>query len=403
VGPAAAAAEAAPRGMEALTLFLALRVFASGCAALTGIEAVSDGVPTFRTPEAHNARQVLAALGLILILLFVGITFLVYVFHVVPVAGETTNSQLARLVFGQSPLYYLVQGVTALILVLAANTSFADFPRVASFLARDGFVPRQFANRGDRLAYSNGILILTVLSVGLLIVFHGDTHALIPLYAVGVFLSFTLKQASMVRYWLRRRQPGWVSGMSVQAVGATATGLVMVIIAVTKFTHGAWIVVVLIPTLVVAFVTVRRHYDQVARQLSIDGSAVEEPPLTAHTVLVLVGDVHRGVLRAIRYARALSEDARGVYVEIMPEQIRRVEERWGRFAGGCRSWCFARPTGRWRGRSSSTSITSSGRRRTSSSRSSCRNSSRLAGGSICSITRRRCSSRARYSSGRASS
>jgi amino acid transporter len=333
MGPAAGVADAAPHGTEALTLFLALRAFASGCAALTGIEAVSDGVPAFRPPEALHARQVLAALGLILIVLFVGVTFLVYVFHVVPVAGETTNSQLARLVFGQSPLYYLVQAVTALILVLAANTSFADFPRVASFLARDGFVPRQFANRGDRLAYSNGILILTVLSVSLLVVFHGDTHSLIPLYAVGVFLSFTLKQASMVRYWLRRRQPGWVSGVSVQAVGATATGLVMVIIAVTKFTHGAWIVVVLIPALVVAFVTVRRHYDQVARQLSTDG-VVPESPLTAHIVLALVGDVHRGVLRAIRYARALSEDARGVYVEITPEQTRRVEERWGRFGAG---------------------------------------------------------------------
>jgi amino acid transporter len=333
-GEAGPAAEAGGPGVEALTLFLALRAFASGCAALTGIEAVSDGVPAFRTPEAQNARQVLAALGLILIVLFVGLTVLVYVFHVVPVAGETTNSQLARRVFGLSPFYYLVQGVTALILVLAANTSFADFPRVASFLARDGFVPRQFANRGDRLAYSNGILILTVLSVGLLVVFQGDTHALIPLYAVGVFLSFTLKQASMVRYWLgRRRQRGWVAGVSVQAVGATATGLVMVIIAVTKFTHGAWIVVVLIPALVVAFVTVRRHYDQVARQLSIDGAEVE-PPLTAHVVLVLIGDVHRGVLRAVRYARALSADARGVYVEITPEQTRRVEERWGRFAAG---------------------------------------------------------------------
>ena len=163
--------------------------------------------------------------------------------------------------------------------------------------------------------------------------FHGETHALIPLYAFGVFLSFTLKQASMVRYWVRRRQPGWVSGVWVQAVGATATGLVMGIIAVAKFTHGAWIVVVLIPTLVVAFVAVRRHYDQVARQLSIEGTAVE-PPLTAHTVLVLVGDVHRGVLRALRYARALSEDARGVYVEITLEQTRRVEERWGRYARG---------------------------------------------------------------------
>ena len=334
-GPPAEAVAGGGSVTEALTLFLVLRAFASGCAALTGIEAVSDGVPAFRAPEAQNARQVLAVLGLILIVLFVGITFLVYVFHITPAHGETTNSQLARYVFGLSPFYYLVQGVTTLILVLAANTSFADFPRVASFLARDGFVPRQFANRGDRLAYSNGILILTVLSVSLLVVFRGDTHALIPLYAVGVFLSFTLKQSSMVRYWLhRRRQAGWLSGVAVQSIGASVTGLVMIIIAVTKFTHGAWIVVVLIPMLVVAFVTVRRHYDQVARQLSIDGSVEPEPPLTAHTVLVLVGDVHRGVLRALRYARALSENARGVYVEITPEQTRRVEERWGRFAGG---------------------------------------------------------------------
>jgi amino acid transporter len=316
-----------------LTLLLALRAFASGCAALTGIEAVSDGVPAFRPPEAQNARQVLAALGLILIVLFVGITSLVYAFGIVPVTGETTNSQLARLVFGETPLYFLVQGVTAVILILAANTSFADFPRVASFLARDGFIPRQFANRGDRLAYSNGILILTALSIGLLVAFHGDTHALIPLYAVGVFLSFTLKQSSMVRYWVRRRGPGWPSGVMVQGVGAMVTGIVMVVIAATKFTQGAWIVVVLIPTLVVAFTVVRRHYDQVARQLSVDGAA-PEPPLTAHSVLVLIGDVHRGVLRALRYARALSPDARGVYVEITAEQTRRVEERWSRFADG---------------------------------------------------------------------
>jgi amino acid transporter len=326
------APESGPLWADELTLLLALRAFASGCAALTGIEAVSDGVPAFRPPEAQNARQVLAALGLILIVLFVGITSLVYAFGIVPVAGETTNSQLARLVFGETPLYFLVQGVTAVILVLAANTSFADFPRVASFLARDGFIPRQFANRGDRLAYSNGILILTILSAGLLVAFHGDTHALIPLYAVGVFLSFTLKQSSMVRYWLRRGGPGWPSGVAVQGVGATVTGVVMLVIAATKFAQGAWIVVILIPVLVVAFTVVRRHYDQVARQLSVEGAA-PEPPLTAHTVLVLVGDVHRGVLRALRYARALSPDARGVYVEVTAEQTRRVEERWGRFAG----------------------------------------------------------------------
>ena len=385
-GPAAAEAEG--RGVEALTLFLALRAFASGCAALTGIEAVSDGVPAFRTPEAQNARQVLAALGLILIVLFVGITVLVYVFHVVPVAGETTNSQLARRVFGLSPFYYLVQGVTALILVLAANTSFADFPRVASFLARDGFVPRQFANRGDRLAYSNGILILTVLSVGLLVVFQGDTHALIPLYAVGVFLSFTLKQASMVRYWLGRRRRGWVAGVSVQAVGATATGLVMVIIAVTKFTHGAWIVVVLIPALVVAFVTVRRHYDQVARQLSIDGAearaAPDRPRRAGARRRRPPGRAPRGALRP----RALDRRAGRVRRDHAGADPARGGALGAVRGPGCRSWCSARRTARWRGRSSSTSITSSAGPPTSSSPSSFRNSSRRAGGSTCSTTRR---------------
>jgi amino acid transporter len=318
---------------DELTFLLALRAFASGCAALTGIEAVSDGVPAFRAPEARNARQVLAALGLILIVLFVGITFLASAFAIVPVEGETINSQLARRVFGDSLVYYLVQGVTTLILILAANTSFADFPRVASFLARDRFLPRQFANRGDRLAFSNGILILAVVSVLLLVGFRGQTHALIPLYAVGVFLSFTLKQASMVRYWLSRRGPGWWAGVSVQAVGATVTGLVMVIIAVSKFAHGAWVVVVLIPLLVLVFLAIHRHYAEVARQLSIEGVSPDAtpPPLIA---LVLIGDVHRGVLPALRYARALSAGARAVYVETDPEATRRLEDRWGKWGSG---------------------------------------------------------------------
>ena len=331
-GPGAVAGP--PAGwFGAVSLFLVLRAFASGCAALTGIEAVSDGVPAFRTPEAKNARQVLAALAVILIVLFVGITVLAAGFGIAPVEGETTNSQLARRVFGDNPLYYLVQGVTALILILAANTSFADFPRVASFLARDRFIPRQFANRGDRLAFSNGILILTALSVLLLIVFHGDTHALIPLYAVGVFLSFTLKQTSMVRYWLRRRTAGWISGVLVQGTGATVTGFVMVVIALTKFAHGAWIVVVLIPLLVLVFVAIHRHYEAVAVQLSIDGVTPDVTPASV-TVLMLLGDVHRGVLPALRYARALSPSARAIYVESDAEHTRRFEERWGIWGSG---------------------------------------------------------------------
>jgi amino acid transporter len=335
-GPAPSAAGARPEAAapgEALTLFLVLRAFASGCAALTGIEAVSDGVPAFRVPEAHNARVVLAMLGTILMVLFLGITFLANAFGLSPVEEETLNSQLARRVFGGGSFYFLVQGVTTLILVLAANTSFADFPRLAFFMARDRFLPRQLANRGERLAFSNGILILGLASVLLLVAFRGDTHALIPLYAVGVFTSFTLKQSAMVRYWLRRRGPGWVPGVGVQGVGAAATGLVMVVIASTKFTHGAWIVLALIPILIGMFLSIHRHYGDVARQLSVEGDLPERSRLR-HTVLVLVGDLHRGVLPALEYAQALSPNARAIYVEMDPDATRRLEDRWGKWGQG---------------------------------------------------------------------
>ncbi|MGH7321280.1 MAG: APC family permease [Candidatus Rokuibacteriota bacterium] len=317
-------------GAQELTLFLSLRAFASGCAALTGIEAVSDGVPAFRPPEARNARAVLVGLGVILTVLFLGITFLANAFDVLPVEGETITSQLARRIFGSSVLYYVVQGVTTLILVLAANTSFADFPRLAWFMARDRFLPRQFANRGDRLAYSNGIIILAILSALLLVLFRSDTHALIPLYAVGVFMSFTLSQSSMVRHWLTARGAGWAWRAALNGLGAVATGVVMLIIATTKFTHGAWIVIVLLPILISVFLAIHRHYDEVARQLSIEGSDPERPP-APHTVLVLIGDVHRGVLPALDYARALSPNARAVYVELDPDATRRLEDRWGKW------------------------------------------------------------------------
>jgi amino acid transporter len=323
----------AVEGVHALTIFLALRAFASGCAALTGIEAVSDGVPAFRRPEAANARGVLVWLGVILVSLFLGITFLANAFGIVPMEGETVASQLARRVFGDSVLYYFVQAVTTLILVLAANTSFADFPRLSFFLARDRFLPRQFANRGDRLAYSNGIIILAVLSAILLVAFRGDTHALIPLYAVGVFVSFTLSQSSMVRYWFRVRRPRWPARAALNAVGAAATGLVMLIIATTKFTHGAWIVTLLIPCLVFLFLAIHRHYDAVARQLSVESVEPRLPP-AGHTVLVLVGDVHRGMLPALEYAQALSPSARAIYVELDPDYTRRMEDRWGKWGSG---------------------------------------------------------------------
>ena len=321
-----------PPGLEGVGLFLFLRAFASGCTALTGVEAVSDGVPAFKAPESHNARMVLTVLGVILIVLFLGITFLAYDFGITPRHEETVVSQLARHVFGGGALYFEIQAVTMLILLLAANTSFADFPRLSFFLARDRFIPRQFATQGDRLVFSNGILILSGLAALLLVIFGGDTHALIPLYAVGVFLSFTLSQASMVRRWLRLKEEGWWWRWWLNAIGALVTGLVMITIAATKFTHGAWIVVLLIPALVAVFVMVHRHYEEVAVQLSLD--AFSPPPPMTNTVLVLVGDIHRGVIKAIQYAQTLSPNAKAVFVETDPERTRRLEEKWGRYGMG---------------------------------------------------------------------
>ena len=321
-----------PPGLEGVGLFLFLRAFASGCTALTGVEAVSDGVPAFKPPESHNARIVLTWLGVILIVLFIGITFLAYDFGIAPRHEETVVSQLARHVFGSGAFYFEIQAVTMLILLLAANTSFADFPRLSFFLARDRFIPRQFATQGDRLVFSNGILILSGLAALLLVIFGGDTHALIPLYAVGVFLSFTLSQASMVRRWIRLKEEGWWWRWWLNAVGALVTGLVMLTIAATKFTHGAWIVVLLIPTLVAVFVMVHRHYEEVAVQLSLD--AFSPPPPMTNTVLVLVGDIHRGVIKAIQYAQTLSPNAKAVFVETDPERTRRLEEKWGRYGMG---------------------------------------------------------------------
>ena len=330
-GPAQAMRSVSPDTHE-LTLFLVLRAFASGCAALTGVEAVSDGVPAFKPPEARNARVVLAWLGVILISLFMGITFLTRHYGLTPLPEETIVSQLARQIVGEGLVYYFLQASTMLILVLAANTAFADFPRLSFFLARDGFLPRQFGTRGDRLVFSNGILILGGTAALLLVVFGGSTHALIPLYAVGVFLSFTLSQASMVRRWLVRREPGWRWRWWVNAVGAATTGLVVMVITATKFTHGAWVVVLLIPLLVMMFVSIRRHYADVAGQLSLEGYTM--PPPMQHTVLVLVGDLHKGVIHALQYAQTLAPSVKGVYVELDPDKTRRLEEKWIKWGMG---------------------------------------------------------------------
>ena len=318
--------------VAALSAFLIFRAFASGAVALTGIEAVADGVTAFKPPEVVNARAVLAVLAVIMTVLFVGTTVLADLYDVIPQAHETVVSQLARQVFGGGIIYYYIQGVSMLILVLAANTAFADFPRLAFFMARDGYLPRQFSNRGDRLVFSNGVVMLTVVAGGLIVVFDGDTHALIPLYAVGVFTSFTLSQASMVRRWLRLRPPRWPWRVAISTLGAVTTGTVLVVVAATKFLDGAWIVIALIAILIMTFVAIRRHYEDVAGQLSLEGYGTPEE--MSHTVLVLVGDLHRGVVEALQYARTLSPGAKAVYVETDPERTRRLEEKWGRHGLG---------------------------------------------------------------------
>jgi amino acid transporter len=320
---------------EALTWFLVLRAFSSGCTAMTGTEAISNGIPAFRPPESRNAAITLGWMAVILGTFFVGLTVLAGRLGVVPMPEETVVSQIARRLHGTGLFYYAIQAATALILVLAANTSFADFPRLSSLLARDRYVPRQFANLGERLVFSNGIMVLGTMAAILLVIFGGETHALIPLYAVGVFISFTLSQSGMVRRWWRLRQAGWRHRALINGLGALATGVVTLVIAATKFAHGAWIVVLVVPTLVAAFLTMRRHYDDVAEQLSLESLAA--PPDIRHTVLIVVGDLHIGVVRAVQYAKTLAAATvavRAVFVETDPAKTARLEEKWARWGLG---------------------------------------------------------------------
>lgn len=318
------------QAMHELTWFLVLRAFASGCTALTGVEAISNGVQAFRAPESRNASVTLIWMTAILGSLFVGITFLANHYHLGPLEGETVVSQLAREIFNEGLLYYFLQAATACILIMAANTSYADFPRLSSLLARDGYLPRQMINLGDRLVFSNGIFILGVLSSILLIVFGGSTHALIPLYAVGVFLSFTLSQAGMVKHWLRDRPRGWQRGIVINSISAVSTAAVLVVITSTKFTHGAWIVLVLLPTVVFIFGRIQRHYRLVTAQITLRHFPVIRP-VSKHTVVVPVSGLYRQILPAWQYAKALSDDVRAIYIDLNPETTATLRAAWDKW------------------------------------------------------------------------
>jgi amino acid transporter len=312
---------------KTLTLLLLLTAFANGCTAMTGVEAVSNGVPAFRKPESHNAAATMAAMAVLAIVMFLGVTVLAHAYHIVPSESETVLSQIARGVFGGRGLpYYLLQIGTMSILVLAANTAYADFPRLSSILARDRFLPRQLMSQGDRLAFSNGILGLSGFAALLLVIFHGDTHALIPLYMIGVFVSFTLSQAGMVVRWRKLRTPGWHMSAFINGLGAIVTGLVLLVVAITKAPEGAWIIILLIPVHVFFFKASKRHYDEVASQLTMRGFSVEGQ--RHNTVLIPVSGVQRAVVGALDYARTLSTDVRAIYVGIDATATEAMEREW---------------------------------------------------------------------------
>jgi amino acid transporter len=340
-------------GVQTLTPFLILHAFANGTSALTGVEAISNGITAFKEPRTRNAGVTLIWMAVILGTLFMGISFLARHIGAVPSEYETVISQLARTSFGgKGVLYMATIAATSVILIMACNTSFAGFPRLTAMMAADGFLPRQFTYRGSRLVYSRGIVALSAIAALLIIGFNASVTALIPLYAIGVFLAFTLSQAGMARRWWKigRLQPGqevkepgstlvyesgWKLKMLINGFGAVCTAVVMIVFSVTKFFEGAWIVLLLIPLLVVMLKQIYRHYETLAESLSLDSFA-EPPPEPRHRVILPISAVHQGTLAALRYAQMLSDDVTAVHVSIDPEEAEKVREQWELYGKGVR-------------------------------------------------------------------
>jgi amino acid transporter len=314
-----------------LGIFILLKGFSSGAVALTGVEAISNGVPAFRRPESKNAAATLVWMGIILGTLFMGVQVLAHRLGPYPSEKTTVMSQLGTAVFGSGTvLYVILQFATAAILTLAANTAYADFPRLSSIIAHDGYLPRQLANRGDRLVFSNGVIVLATAAGALIIAFGGKTNALIPLYAVGVFLSFTLSQAGMVRHHQKEREKGYKRNIGINAVGSVATLIVLLIVASTKFTSGAWVPLIVIPIIVFVFKSIKRHYRTVADGLRVTPDY--KPRRMNHTVVVLIGGVHRGVLEALAYARSINPNHLvAVSVVSDEEEQAKLEQQWSEF------------------------------------------------------------------------
>jgi amino acid transporter len=329
-GPGSLAA-VAPPPTAPLTAFLMLRTFSAGCTALTGIEAISNGVPAFHEPQARNAQRTLIVMALLMGALFVGSIGLTQSLAVVAAPDETILSALGRRVLGDGAAYLLVQVSTMLILAVAANTSYAGFPRLAALVAGDGFLPRQLMGLGDRLVFANGILLLSLATGALIVLFGGESHALVPLFAVGVFLAFTLSQVGMVVHWWRERGPVWRLKAAINAVGAAATGATVVVIGTSRFLAGAWITILLIPCLVIGFYWVRLHYRRVAEQLSMAGYLPPGQPSLSPRVVIPISGVHRGTADAVDYACSVSKEVTAVYIELEPGSGQRIQEKWQRW------------------------------------------------------------------------
>ena len=315
---------------QPITLFLILHTFSAGCTALTGIEAISNGVPSFQEPEARNAGKTLIVMAILMAVLFIGSIGLTQFLGVTAAPNETILSALARRLLGNGAAYYVIQFSTMLILAVAANTSFAGFPRLAAILAKDGFLPRQLSGLGDRLVFANGIISLSIATAVLIFLFGGDSHSLVPLFAVGVFLAFTFSQAGMVIHWVRERGRGWFLKSTINGIGALATAVTVGVIGVSKFVEGAWITVVLIPAIVTIFLRVRSHYREVARELSLNGLPPSLKPAPIPRVVIPISGVHRGIVDAVDFARAISSEVTGVYVELESGESDAVRERWKR-------------------------------------------------------------------------
>lgn len=321
------------RVLEPITLFLILRAFSSGCAAVTGIEAVSNSVPNFKEPSAKNAKMTLTLLGLIVFVCFGGTSLLANIYHVVPIEHKTVLSQIANEIFGKGFMFYYIQATTAIILAMAANTAYSGFPLLMSVMAGEGYVPRQLTVRGDRLSYSNGIILLTCLAALLIVLFNGDTHLLIPLYAVGVFMSFTLSQSGMFMKWLRSKdEKNRVAKAMINGTGAFVTGIATIVIGGTKFVHGAWIVVIVIPILISLCLMVKRHYTAIACQLRIEDDELSKMDISSKSyknhVIVPISSLNKASVRALKFARTISHNVVAFNVAINEEDAKKVRQRW---------------------------------------------------------------------------